>query len=108
MTERIRCPSCRGTKTVTKLGGMTGDCNFCEGKGTILSAQQIKDIPVPVKEEPIDSIVSQVAECVPASIVDESATVGTKMSLQDSVLKSVSPLDSKTQAKRVSFQRKKG
>lgn len=103
MTEQIRCPACRGMKKVPKLGGMTGDCNFCEGKGTI-SSKEIDAKPVPKKEEMEVSesaeIVSQVAECTPAVIEPIKIT--------DAVIKAVSPNDSKSQAKRFSIQRKKG
>ena len=55
--EMIRCPSCRGSKKVAKLGGVIGDCNTCEGKGQIKAV----DKPVPVVA-PIVVPVSEVME----------------------------------------------
>jgi len=65
MTDMIRCPACRGSKKVPKLGGMIGDCNTCLGKGEILAS----DKPVPVIVEPVvmaSDIVKQVADIQPA------------------------------------------
>lgn len=66
MTESIRCPACRGSKKVPKLGGMIGQCNTCNGKGTILAV----DKPKPVIAEAVDSqadIINAVAQAVPVS-----------------------------------------
>lgn len=43
MSDKIRCPACRGMKKVPKLGGMIGDCNTCSGSGSINAI----DKPVP-------------------------------------------------------------
>ncbi len=64
--DKIRCPNCRGSKKVAKIGGMIGDCNACLGTGSI----NAEDKPKPVLIEPIEqvtSIINQVADCVPAS-----------------------------------------
>lgn len=66
MTDIVRCPACRGSKKVPKLGGMIGECNTCTGKGTILSA----DKPKPVVVEEVQSqaeIITAVANALPVS-----------------------------------------
>lgn len=50
----IRCPSCRGSKKVPKLGGMIGDCNTCKGKGEILESDRPAPIVIPVDEPKLD------------------------------------------------------
>lgn len=40
MSARITCPACRGSRKVMKLGAMTGNCNTCNGEGTIESSIQ--------------------------------------------------------------------
>jgi len=69
VTESIRCPACRGSKKVAKLGGVIGDCNMCRGKGTILAV----DKPKPVEPEVnvgVADIISAVADSIPASNID--------------------------------------
>lgn len=69
MDEMMRCPPCKGTKKVAKLGGMIGDCDMCKGEGKIL----LKDKPkAPAYEAaPIHGeILRQVAECVPTSVIE--------------------------------------
>ncbi len=69
MNESIRCPACRGSKKVPKLGGMIGECNTCSGKGTILAADKPK--PVIVESLPgVTDIVNAVADCVPATTIE--------------------------------------
>ena len=67
MVDMIRCPSCRGSKKVPKLGGMIGDCNTCKGKGEILESDRPAPIVIPVAEPKID-IAGMVADCVPGSV----------------------------------------
>jgi len=70
MTERIRCTACRGSKEVAKLGGIMGECNACEGKGTILLA----DKPVIVEPEivePVAELIAAVSECLPVAVEPE-------------------------------------
>lgn len=40
--DKVRCSSCRGAKQVAKLGGMLGECNLCNGTGSILASEKIK------------------------------------------------------------------
>lgn len=40
MTEMVRCPSCRGSKKVAKLGGVIGECSTCTGSGSIKAADK--------------------------------------------------------------------
>ena len=35
VTVTVTCPSCRGSRKVMKLGGMTGNCDVCKGQGTV-------------------------------------------------------------------------
>ena len=68
--EKCRCPSCRGSKQVPKLGGMYGDCNTCQGTGQIL----VKDMPVAVVHAvitPAKLVINAVAECLPATTIDD-------------------------------------
>lgn len=72
--SKIRCPGCRGSKRVPKLGGIVGDCNTCVGTGHISAA----DKPVFVKVEPetvvTTDIIDSVAECVASSTVQDDTT----------------------------------
>lgn len=69
MTDKVRCPACRGAKKVPKLGGMIGECNTCEGKGTILTVDKPKPVKVEVTIEDVISkeLVDAVADSVPPS-----------------------------------------
>ncbi len=69
MTETVRCPSCRGSKKVPKLGGMIGDCNTCEGEGFIKAADKVKPV-MSVPEASPKEIISAVADSIPCSTVD--------------------------------------
>ena len=74
MTDTVRCPACRGSKKVPKLGGMIGECNLCAGKGTILAADKAKTVIV----EPVASntdIINAVAQAVPAQRIVKTAPV---------------------------------
>jgi hypothetical protein len=83
MTDKVRCPSCRGAKKVPKLGGMIGECNTCMGNGNILAS----DKPKPVSVEPVmpvNTIVKAVADSVPSSTVaniDQDVKVDPKRAL---------------------------
>ncbi len=69
MTDTIRCPACRGSKRVAKLGGVIGECNMCKGLGTILEADKPRAVvvePSPV----ISEVVKAVADSVPATTID--------------------------------------
>lgn len=80
MTDTVRCPSCRGAKKVPKLGGVVGECNTCEGKGTILAADKPK--PVVVEAVPqVNEVVKAVADCVPASTVELDVKIDGKKAL---------------------------
>ena len=66
----IRCPGCRGSKKVAKLGGIIGDCNACSGKGEIKAV----DKPVPVVAE-IPTPISEVMEAT-ARVIQPAPKVG--------------------------------
>lgn len=69
MTDKVRCPSCRGAKKVPKLGGMIGECNTCGGKGSINAC----DKPKPVIVEPsvpVDNIIQAVADSIPCTTLE--------------------------------------
>jgi hypothetical protein len=68
MTDRMRCPNCRGAKKVAKLGGMIGECNTCEGKGTILSSELVRPVTAVVEEVKVADIVKAVSEAIPTKI----------------------------------------
>lgn len=64
--DLIRCPACRGSKHVAKLGGCIGECNTCSGTGKI---KQI-DKPVPVVselEQSASDIINAVSQALPTS-----------------------------------------
>lgn len=70
MSETVRCPACRGSKKVAKLGGIIGDCNTCVGLGTI----PVEDKPRPAIVEPSPcpaEIVKAVEASIPATSVVE-------------------------------------
>jgi len=62
----IRCPGCRGSKKVAKLGGMIGDCNTCKGKGEISEDSKPVMVMAPIPE-PVAEIVKAVSEAVAVS-----------------------------------------
>lgn len=67
--DKIRCPACRGSKKVAKLGGMLGDCNTCKGEGNINASD--KPAPIVASVEHLDSaIISRVADCVPTTTLE--------------------------------------
>lgn len=74
MSERIRCTSCRGSKQVAKLGGIMGECNACEGKGTILASDK-PVVAVPEIVEPVAELIAAVSECVPVAAVEQAKPV---------------------------------
>ena len=67
MSELVRCPSCRGSKKVAKLGGVIGDCNTCDGEGKIKACD--KPVPVIAESLPMTSeLIKATAQCVPVEI----------------------------------------
>ena len=65
--DKIRCPACRGSRKVAKLGGIIGDCNTCSGSGQINACD--KPVPIIAVPEIVESaIISQVADCVPTAV----------------------------------------
>lgn len=62
----IRCPACRGSKRVAKLGGMIGDCNCCKGKGEIDECDKPNIVMAPIPE-PVAEIVKAVSQAVAVS-----------------------------------------
>jgi hypothetical protein len=77
MTDTVRCPACRGSKKVPKLGGMIGECNTCSGKGTILAADKPKPVEVTIEDVVSKELINAVADCVPASDIQHKATIET-------------------------------
>jgi hypothetical protein len=72
MTDKIRCPSCRGSKKVAKLGGMIGTCNTCNGLGEINSCD--KPLPINPEHTTIPSeLIHAVSNCVPSSELNVNA-----------------------------------
>ena len=98
MTDLIRCPACRGSKKVPKLGGMIGECNTCNGKGSILLADKPKPIEVTIEDVISKELINAVADCVPASSVPDKFSV--------EVLKPVE-VDTKIDGKKAIYKRKR-
>lgn len=97
MTDLIRCPNCRGSKKVAKLGGMIGDCNACKGKGTIAES----DRPLKVVAESLPythDIIKATSEAVPDTTVKDEIVIDVKHISSDA----------KIDAKSAVFKRKKG
>lgn len=67
MTDSIRCPACRGSKKVPKLGGMIGQCNTCNGKGTILAVDKPVKVDSIVEDVCAKELINAVAQAVPVS-----------------------------------------
>lgn len=90
MTDIVRCPACRGSKKVAKLGGVIGECNTCKGTGTIEATAKFV---APVLEElPLDKLVIEsVAKIVQAPVNETVERIA----------------DTKSEPKRKVFQRKK-
>lgn len=44
MSERIRCPACKGLKKVFKLGSIEGNCDECRGVGSIAFLPPIETV----------------------------------------------------------------
>jgi len=59
MSEMVRCPACRGSKKVAKLGGIMGDCNMCSGSGQIKECDRPKPILI-VDVEPVVDVIKAV------------------------------------------------
>lgn len=67
--DMIRCPSCRGSKKVAKLGGVIGDCNTCVGSGKIKAVDKPKPIIAEIVEPVIDVMLATARVVQPAPIV---------------------------------------
>lgn len=68
MTDTVRCPACRGSKKVPKLGGMIGECNTCNGKGTILASDKPVKVEAVASEDVISrELINAVADSVPVT-----------------------------------------
>jgi len=101
MTDTIRCPACRGAKKVPKLGGMIGECNTCNGEGTILAIDKTKPVIVETVESQAD-IINAVANALPVSTVKpKNEAVNDKLTVE--VLK---PVDTKIDSKKALYKRK--
>lgn len=68
--DKVRCPACRGSKKVSKLGGMIGECNTCEGTGQINAIDKPKPVEVTIDDVIAKELINAVADCVPASKID--------------------------------------
>lgn len=77
--DKVRCFACKGRRVVTKLGGITGDCDLCKGSGKVDKTVNDEHKPmsiVAVIQEPIAisplsedvSIIKQVSECVETKV----------------------------------------
>lgn len=66
--DKIRCPNCRGSKKVAKIGGMLGDCNTCVGTGSINAEDKPKPV-IAVEDVCAKELIEKVADCVPDTIV---------------------------------------
>ncbi len=103
--DKVRCPACRGSKRVPKLGGMIGECDTCKGIGSI----NAEDKPVPVKSEPVpivNDIIKATAEVIPHAITTDMESVDS----DKIVIESVKVIESKPingDAKRALYKRKK-
>lgn len=91
MVDSIRCPACRGSKKVPKLGGVIGECNTCNGKGQIKAIDKPKPVEV-IVEDVSKELINAVADCVPATSIE--------------VLKTVTP-DVKIDGKKAIYKRKR-
>lgn len=85
MSDKVRCPSCRGAKKVPKLGGMIGDCNTCGGKGLVCENNDF------VRHIASDEIVIEPASVVSAVAsvvaVDEPVSVDVKVDGKKAIYK---------------------
>lgn len=75
MTDTVRCPACRGSKKVPKLGGMIGECNTCRGKGTILAEHKPVKVEVTLEDVISKELINAVAQAVPAERIIKNAPV---------------------------------
>ena len=76
MTDSIRCPACRGSKKVPKLGGMIGECNTCTGKGTILAVDKpLKVEPVTLEDVISKELINAVANAAPVVTEEEGEKI---------------------------------
>jgi len=66
MTDKVRCPACRGSKKVYGLGGIQIDCRTCKGEGQILAVDKVAPVITPVNDD--SAIIKQVSDCKPVSI----------------------------------------
>jgi hypothetical protein len=67
--DLIRCPSCRGSKKVAKLGGMIGECNSCNGDGKIKQGDKPKLVEA-VPEVPVMDLIAGVSRVVKEAPVE--------------------------------------
>lgn len=98
MTDTVRCPACRGSKKVAKLGGIVGECNTCEGKGNILLADKPKPV-ITVADVCAKELINLVADCVPSSTIEHKASFETLPKNVD--------IDVKVDGKKALYMRKK-
>ncbi len=53
-----RCKSCRGQKTVSRMGGMKDKCGECKGLGHVPLVELVKPTPVePVQAYPDPAVI---------------------------------------------------
>lgn len=104
---KVRCPACRGSKKVAKLGGMIGECNTCSGSGQINASD--KPVPVIAMEQPaVDNVIKAVANSVPATTL-ELKDVPTHSHVEHKATINTLPVtpDTKIDPKRALYKRKK-
>jgi len=72
--DLIRCPSCRGSKKVAKLGGMIGECNSCNGDGKIKQGDK-PVYTVPEVVIPVADIMNAVSQVQPVAKIEATPVV---------------------------------
>lgn len=63
--NKVRCPACRGSKKVAKIGGIVGECNTCKGEGQIMSVDKPQSVVQSI-ESNVD-IIKAVSDAVAVS-----------------------------------------
>jgi hypothetical protein len=97
MVEMVRCPACRGSKRVPKLGGMIGDCNTCNGNGLIKAVDKPVKVEAVIEDVTHKDLINAVADCIPPSSVQDKFVI--------EVLKPVE-VDTKIDGKKALYRRK--
>lgn len=70
MSNSVRCPACRGAQKVAKLGGMMGECNTCNGKGTILAVDKPVKVEITVEDVCAKELIDAVSDVTSVVALD--------------------------------------